>query len=308
MTFASGLQRDVAVVDEAAWGATPATPSFAYARVLQGSGMNATKQTELIRQLSSHANPIDLVQLGQDASGSYALVPSYGGAFETFLLAAIRQSAFTTNTAWNGRSTLSKTIEEKFTGTAANYIRFTGVEVESMDISLAARGLMEAAINVQGKAGAYATSLISGATYAAVNTEEYYNALGVSSIAIQSLSPVPSVRSLKCSIKHALTPINTVGNMYRSGNAFDMIEVTGSIETLFEDNSALAAFLSRASGSIVFVVGTVTTKKYRFTFPKVYFQEGSISQAGAGPILATLAFSAVYDGTNGTVKIERAVA
>lgn len=308
MTFASGLQRDLAVVDEVTWGTTPSTPAFAYARVLQGSGMNATKQTELIRQLSSHANPVDLVQLGQDAAGSYSLVPSYGGAFETFLLAAIRKSAFTTNAAWNGRDILSKTFEEKITGTAANYVRFTGVEIESMDISIAARGLMEASIAVQGKSGAYATSLISGATYAAVNAEEYYSALGVSSITLVGLSPVPSIRSLKMSIKHPLTPINAVGSLTRLGNVFDGIEVTGSIETLFETNAGLAAFLAHGSGSLAFTVGTVTSKKYTFAMPKVYFQEGSISQAGSGPVLATLGFTAVYDGANGTIKIDKAVA
>lgn len=308
MAFASGLQRDVAVIDEVTFGTTPATPAFTYLRVKEGSGMSPTKQTDIIRQLSQHANPVDLVQLGQDATGTYNLVPSYGGAFETMLLAAIRQTAFTTNVAWNGRNTLSKSFEEKITGTAAAYLRYTGVEVESMDINVAARGQMEASVSVQGKVGAVATSAISGATYTAVNTEEVYNALGVAGIAIQSLSPAPSVRSLSASIKHALTPINVVGSLTRLGNAYDQIEVTGSLETLFEDTTALAAFLNHNSGAITFTVGTVTAKKYKFTFPKVYFSEGAVSQAATGPVMVTLKFTAVYDGTNGTVKIEKAIA
>lgn len=308
MTFASGLQRDVAIVDETIFGVMPATPAFSYMRVLEGSGMNATAQTELIRQLSQHANPVDLVRLGADSSGSYKLVPCYGGAFESILLAAIRQTTFTTNIAWNGRASLPKEFEEKITGTATNYLRYGGVEVESLEISVAARGLMETTVNVQGQDATLATAIVSGATYTAVNSEEYYNALGVSGIAIQSLSPVPSVRSLTVSIKHALTPIHTVGSLYRVGNAFDQIEVTGTIETLFEDNAALTAFLNHTSGALTFTVGTVTTKKYRFTFPKVYFQEGTVSQAGAGPVLVTLGYTAVYDGANGTVKIEKAIA
>lgn len=308
MAFASGLQRDVGLTDEVTWGVTPATPAFNYLRVKEGSGMTPTKQTDIIRQLTQHANPVDLVQLGQDASGSYALVPSYGGAFETLLLATIRQSAFTTNVAWNGRAVLSKTFEEKITGTAAAYLRYTGVEVESMDLNIAARGQMEATVNLQGKVGAVATTAITGATYTAMNTEEVYNALGVAGIAIQSLSPVPSVRSLSASIKHALTPINALGSSSRLGNAFDQIEATGSVETLFEDTNALNAFLTHASGAITFTVGTVTAKKYKFTFPKVYFSEGKVSQSGTGPVLVTLGFTAVYDGTNGTVKIEKAIA
>lgn len=309
MAFASGMQRDIAVVDEATYGTTPTTPAFKLVRVLEGSGMNGTKVGEVIRQLTNHSNPIDMVQLGQDATGNYELVPSYGDAYESFLLAAIRQSSFTTNTAWNGRvAGVSKTIEEKITGTAANYLRFTGAEVEQLDISVTAREVMKSSISLQAKQASISTSAISGATYTASNTEEVYTALTASGLAIQSLSPVPAVRSISMSVRHAITPINTVGNLTRSGTTFDQIEVTGSIETLFEDKAAYDLFLNHTSGSIVFIVGSVTAKKYRFTLPKVYFQEGTFSQTGTGPVSATFGYTAVYDGTNGTIKIEKAVA
>jgi len=308
MTFASGLQRQIAIVAESTYGTTPATPAFTYARVLEGATINGVKQAEIIRQLSQHVNAIDYVQLGQDAAGSYNLVPTYGGAFETLLLQAIRQSAFSTNTAWNGRVESSFTVEEQVTGTAANYLRYTGAQVESLNLSMVARGLVEASVNLQGQDFAYATSTIAGATYAAVGTGEFYNALGVSGIAIQGLSPVPSVRSLKCSIKHALQPVNVVGNINRVGHISDMIEVSGTVETYFEDNSALSLFLNHSSGSLVFIMGTVTLNKYRVTFPKVFFSKGEVSQAGAGPIMATFDFAGVYDGTNGAVKIDKAVA
>lgn len=308
MAFASGMQRDIAVINEVTYGTTPATPAFKYMRVTEGSGMNATKSADVIRQLSTHSNPVDLIELGQDASGSYAMVPSYGDAFENMLLAAIRRTAFTTNTAWNGRDVVSQSIEEKITGTAANYLRFTGVEVESLDINVTARQLMQSSVQLQGKQASIATTALTGATYTAANTEEVYTGLGVTGLAIQSLSPVPSVRSITASIKHAIDPINTLGSKYRSATVFDQIDVTGQVETMFEDNAAYQAFLNHTSGAITFTVGSVTLKKYRFTFPKVYFQEGTVSQTGNGPVIVTLGYTAVYDGTNGTVKIERAIA
>jgi hypothetical protein len=308
MAFASGMQRDIAVISEVTYGTTPATPAFKYARVLEGSGMNATKATEVIRQLTSHSNPIDLIELGQDASGNYTLVPSYGDAFESIMLAAIRRSSFTTNTAWNGRDAISMSIEEKITGTAANYLRYTGVEVESFDINVTARQFMQSSVQVQGKQAAIATTAITGATYTAANTEEVYTALSVANLAVQSLSPAPSVRSITASIKHAMSPVNVLGSKYRSGTTFDQIDVTGQVETIFEDSAAYTAFLNHTSGALTFTVGTVTAKKYKFTFPKVYFQEGTVSQTGNGPVLVTLGYTAVYDGTNGTVKIEKAVA
>lgn len=309
MTVASGLQRDIAVVDEATFGTTPTTPGFKYVRVMEGSGMTATKVAEVIRQLTNHANPIDMVQLGQDATGSYELVPSYGDAYESFLLAAIRQSTFTTNVAWNGRvAGISKTIEEKITGTAANYLRFTGAEVEQLDISVTAREVIKSTVSLQAKQAAISTSVIAGATYTAANTEEVYTALTASGLAIHSLSPVPAVRSINLSIRHALTPINTVGNLTRSGSAFDMIEITGSVETLFEDKAAYDRFIGHNSGSLVFTVGSVTAKKYTFTLPKVYFNEGTVSQTATGPVSVTLGYTAVYDGTNGSISITKAVA
>lgn len=309
MAFASGMQRDIAIIDEVTYGTTPTTPAFKYVRVLEGSGMNGTKVTEVIRQLTNHSNPIDLTQLGQDAAGTYELVPSYGDAYEQLLLGAIRQSSFTANVAWNGRvAQVSKTIEEKITGTAANYLRFTGAEIEQMDISVTAREVMKSSVSIQAKAAAIATSAIAGATYTAANTEEVYTALTASGLAIHALNPVPTVRSISMSIRHALTPINTLGNLNRSGTSFDQIEVTGSVETIFEDKAAYDRFLGHNSGSLAFTVGSVTAKKYTFTLPKVYFQEGNFSQTGNGPVAVTLGYTAVYDGTNGTIKIDRAVA
>jgi hypothetical protein len=310
MTVGSGIIRDVATIDEVTFGTTPASPAFALMRVLDGSGMHATKVVDVLNQLSAHGNPVDMVQLGQDAVGSYSLVPSYGGAFETMLLAAIRQSAFTANVAWNGRvAQVSKTFEEKITGTALNYLRFTGVEIEQLDLELTARQVAKATISVQAKQMAIATSALASATYAAVNTEEVYTGLTVSSIAMLGLAPVPSITSLKLSVKHALTPLEVIGSLTRVGpSPIGRIEVTGSIETLFEDKTAHDLFLNHTSGALTATLGTVTTKKYTINVPKVFFQEGAVSQAGNGPISATFGFTGIYDGTNGCIQITKAVA
>jgi hypothetical protein len=310
MTFGAGIIRDVATIDEVTFGTTPASPAFTLMRVLEGSGMHATKVVDVINQLSAHGNPIDMVQLGQDAMGSYNLVPSYGGAFETMLLAAIRQSAFTANVAWNGRAPLtSKTFEEKIVGTATNYLRFTGVEVEQLDLDLTARQVAKATLSVQAKQMAVATSALASSTYAAVNTEEVLTGLTVSSIALLGLSPVPSITSLKLSVKHPLSPITVLGSLTRVGpSPYDRIAVTGSIDTVFEDRTAHDLFLNHASGALAMTLGTVTTKKYTINIPKVYFQEGAVSQAGSGPITATFGFTGVHDGTNGCIQITKAVA
>ena len=310
MTVASGLVRDVAVIAEATFGSTPSSPTFALMRVLEGSGMRGTKATELIRQLSTRSNPVDLVQLGQDGMGSYQMVPSYGGAFETVLLNAIKQSTFTTNVAWNGRySGGSMTFEEKITGTSANYFRYTGVEVEQLDLDATARQVLKASVNVQAQDLTVTTTAISTSTYTAVGTGEVFTALTVSGLSMLGLTTVPQVRSLKMSIKHALTPIYSLGNTYRTvASAFDMIDLTGSVETLFEDKDAYGLFLNHTSGALALTVGTTTTDKYTINLPKVYFSEGDISQAGTGPIVATFGFTAVDDGTNGCIQVTREVA
>lgn len=310
MAVASGLVRDVAVIAESTFGTTPASPTFALMRVMEGSGMHGTKATEIIRQLSAHGNPVDLVQLGQDAIGSYQMVPVYGGAFETVLLNAIKQSTFTTNVAWNGRYTGgSMTFEEKVTGTSANYFRYTGVEVEQLDLDATVRQVLKATANVQAQDLTVTTTAITTSTYTAVGTGEVFTGLTVSSIAMLGLTTVPSIRSLKMSVKHALTPIYSLGNTYRTtASALDLIDLTGSIETIFEDKTAHDLFLNHSSGALTMTIGSTTNNKYTINMPKVYFQEGEISQAGTGPIIATFGFTAVYDGTNGSISITKAVA
>jgi predicted transcriptional regulator len=156
---------------------------------------------------------------------------------------------------------------------------------------------------------AVATSAIASSTYAAVNTEEVYTGLTVSALAMLGLSPVPSITSLKVSIKHPLSPIPVIGSLTRVGpSPYDQIAVTGSIDTVFEDKTAHDLFLNHTSGALAVTIGTVSAKKYTINIPKVYFQEGAVSQAGSGPISATFGFTGVYDGTNGCIQITRAVA
>lgn len=307
MALASGMQRGIAVIAEATYGTTPATPAFNYMRVLEGSGMSVQKQTDIIRQLSDHSNPFDLVELGYDTSGTYQLVPSYGGAFETLLAGAFK-STFSTNTMWNGRTQPSYTIEEKITGTAANYHRFTGVEIESIELVAQARSYLQASISTTGKDATMSTSIVTGATYTAATTGEAMTSLSVANLAMLGLATVPSVRSIRLNVSHAHTPITVVGNKYRVGTSMDQINATGTVETMFEDKSAYDLFLNHTQGALSFTVGATTLQKYKFTLPAVRFNEGTVSQTGNGPVLVTLGFTAVYDGTNGTVKVEKAVA
>ena len=68
--------------------------------------------------------------------------------------------------------------------------------------------------------------------------------------------------------------------------------------------------LDHGGGALSFVAGSGANKKYRFTFPKIIFLDGTVPSGGnTDDVMVSIPWRAVYDPTEGcSVKIERAVA
>ena len=118
MGIAPGSQTRVAFVPETAWGTTPATPSFKTIR-RTGGNLRTTKPTQTTNEVRSDRNVSDLMQLGQDVTGSYDFEMTYGGAFDD-LLAAVMYGAWSNNVLKNGSEVQSLSVEETIgTGSGA---------------------------------------------------------------------------------------------------------------------------------------------------------------------------------------------
>lgn len=307
MAFANGSGARVAYVAETAYATTPATPTFKVLRVT-GGGMRTDKSTVVSDEIRADRNVAGEGLVGIDASGSYDFELTYGTMDD--LLASALQGAWATNVLKNGVTPSYVTFEETLNlGGSSSFSRFTGCSVNSLSLSISAREKVTGTINLMGQKETLATSIVTGATYTAANSEPILTASGhVASLSVAA--GTPKVRSLTLEIANNLRARPVVGSLYSEEPGSGRFEVTGTLQAYFESNALYQSVLDHGGGAISFTVGAATTKKYTISLPNVQFLNGSRVIGGNDQdIMVDIPYRAVYDGTAAcSLQITRAVA
>jgi len=308
MTIASTSRSRVAYIPEVTWGVTPATPAFQELRRTSGN-LTTKKGTTVSDEIRLDRNVRDEYQVSQDVTGSYDLELSYGSYDD--LLAAALFGDWSTNVLWNGSTEKSFTFEETVDlggGTYA-YSRFAGVEVSTLALNFNSRAAVKGSVSLMGKQETTGSAIISGATYVAPNTNKIETAVSVASLSVASLSPVPKIKSLSLNINNNLRVRDRIGSLYSEQFGMGQADITGTLEAYFESNALYDAVLAHGGGAISLVVGAVSTKKYQIDLPNVVFLDGAKKLGGkSDDVMVSLPIRALYDGSNGSMKITRAVA
>jgi hypothetical protein len=309
MAIASTSRTRVAYIAEAAYGTTPATPTFLEIR-RTGGEMRTKKTTVVSDEISLDRNIRDEYQVAQDAEGQYDFELTYG-TFDDLLAGALFGS-WTTNVLTNGSVEQSFTFEETVDlgGGSFAYSRFIGVEVDSLALNFPARKGVTGSIKLMGKQQSLATAIIAGATYTAPNTNVPETSVSVANLSIAGLAPAPKIKNLALNIANNLRIRDTVGSLYTDSFGSGQIDVTGSFDAYFESNALYQAVLDHGGGAISLTVGAVANKKYTIEMPVVRFLDGARRLGGKNDdVMINVPFRAIYDsGISGSIRITRAVA
>lgn len=308
MAIASTSRSRVAYISEAAFGTTPATPTFIEMRRTNGN-LGTKKSTVKSEQVTLDRNVRAEYQTAQDVTGSYDFEFS-ADSLDNLLAGALRAS-WATNVLVNGAAEPSFTFEETIDVTGSNvYQRYTGCMIDSLSLNIAARRAVTGSVNIVGVQQTLATTIITGATYTAAPTTAIETADKVAALAIAGINPVPKIKSLSLNIANNLRARDKVGSLYADSFGAGTCDVTGTIEAYFESNALLQSVLDHGGGAISFTLGQVANKKYTFSLPAVTFLDGSRKIGGNNDdVMMSIPFRAVYDATTaGSIKITRAVA
>lgn len=308
MTIASTSRSRVAYIPEVTWGVTPATPAFQEMR--RTSGNLATKKgTVTSDEIRLDRNIRDEYMVSQDVTGSYDLELSYGSYDD--LLAAAMFGDWSSNVLWNGSTEKSFTFEETVDLGGGNYAysRYLGCEVSTLALTFNSRAAVKGSFSIMGKQETTDSAIIAGATYTAPNTNKIETAVSVASLAIAGMTPVPKIKALSLNINNGLRIRDRIGSLYSEQFGMGQADITGSFDAYFESNALYDQVLAHGGGALSLTVGAVTAKKYTFDIPNAIFTDGSKKLGGKNDdVMVTIPFRAVYDGSNGSMKITRAVA
>lgn len=309
MAIAPTSRTRVAYVAEVTPGTTPATPTFLQIR-RTGGEMSTKKTTAVSDEISLDRNVRDEFQVAQDPAGGYDFELTYG-TFDDIFSAALFGS-WAANVLTNGSTEQSLTFEQTvdFGGGSFGYSRFPLTLIDSLALEFTARKGVTGSIKTMAKQETLATSIITGATYTAANTNAVQTSVSVASLAIAGLSPVPKIKSLSLNIANNLRIRDVVGSLFTDSFGSGQIDVTGSFDAYFESNALYQAVLDHGGGAISLTVGAVTAQKYTISIPVVRFLDGARKLGGKNDdVMVTVPFRAINDsGIGGSIRITRAVA
>jgi len=308
MAFANGSERRTAYVAETVFGTTPATPAFKLLRITGGS-LRTSKGTVTSDEIQADRNIRDELMVSQDVTGSYDFELT-GDTFDDFIAAALR-GAWASNVLKNGVLRPSFTVEETISfGGANSFSRFTGVAVNTMSLNLPSRQKVTGSFGLMGAQETLADTIVTGATYAAANTNQPATAsANVGTLSVGGTTTPFRVKSLTLEVNNELRVRDAVGTMFSAEFGAGRANVTGTIECYFEGNDQYQAVLDHGSGAISFTVGVEANKKYTILVPKARFLDGARNPGGnTDDAMISLPFRGIYDATTqASIQITRAV-
>jgi hypothetical protein len=312
MAIASASTARLALVKEAAWGATPATPAFAVAR-MTGESLNLTRQSVASNEIRADRNLADLIQVGGGAGGEVQVEWSYGGAGSALdlMLESALFGAWSSDVLKNGSDETSLTIEKTFdTGATGVFVRLTGMVANTMTLTATAGQVLTGGFGFLGKGGSVGDAALVGATYAPAPSGPVMDAAaGFASLGLGALSS-PKIRSVSLSATNNLRGQSVVGSIEAAGLGLGRFDLTGSIEVYLENKQLLDVYLAGNGLDLSFVIGSVSGERYAFDLPRIKLTAAEVVAGGNDEdVMVRCGFQALHDPVEGcAIKVTRAVA
>lgn len=115
------------------------------------------------------------------------------------------------------------------------------------------------------------------------------------------------IRSMSMELTNNLRGQEAVGTLGYIGIALGRLEITGNIELYFEDGNEYQTFLDNDDFQFSFVVQDVDGNYYKFIFPRVKYEEGTILSGGLDQdLMVSGKWRALYDATsNCMIQIDK---
>lgn len=291
---ASGSLHSIGYVAEAAYGTTPATPAFKPLRYTKSS-------LDLAKTIFQSA---ELRPDRQIAGITHGLV-SVGGSVDTELsyqshddlLEAVLCGTWTAGVLKAGLLRRSFTIERHFAD-VGEYLRYTGCEIDTLDLKAGTGGIVTATYGFMGQAAAGDEAAIAGATYPAASTTSPMNSLA-GTTAQEGGAAIAVVTEVSISLKNNMAARNVIGSNESLEPSIGRSDLTGSMTAYFETLALYEKFMNETISSLEFSTSD-GINSYDFLVPKIKYTGGSIPVDSEGPILVTMPFQGLLDSVTGT--------
>ena len=303
--MADGSRHSLSYILEAVYGQTPATPALKAIRHTSTT-LGLSRETLTSEELRSDRMIPDVRGGAQQVGGDIEFELSYG-SFDD-ILQAVLCGTWAPDGGGVGIDRLkaaavrrSFTLERYFADIlSANkpYHRFTGVEFNSLDLSIASNAMVTGTFGTVGQGQSLGTAIIAGATYPAGSTTSVMDSFN--GTLNEGGSTIALITEIQLSLDNGLEPRFVVGSKNTIRPSIARSNVSGSISAYFEDSVLLEKFINETSSSLSFQLLDPEGNKQIWTMPKIKYMGGQPDVGGEGPVLLSMPFQALLDPVSGT--------
>ena len=303
--MANGSRHSMRYVAEATYGTTPATPAFKPIRHTSTT-LGLSKEALQSEEIRDDRQIADFRHGSYQIGGDIGIELSYGG-FDDLIQAVLMGTwapgvpAVGTDRLMAGSTRRSFTVERYFGDIQAAdkpYHRFTGVEFNTLSLSVAANAMVTGTFGVLGKSLSLATAIVAGATYAAPTTtsplDSFTGTITEGGVAIAVIT------ELTLTLENSLEARFVVGSKSSIQPSSGRSNCSGQVTAYFENSLLLEKFINETESSIIFTLPDGAGNTYTFTLPRIKYTGGQPDVSGEGPITLSMPFQALVDSVTGT--------
>lgn len=301
MAFAQGSRSQLAYVEETTFGVTPTTPATILVP-FSSHTLNLTKQrlqgndilADRIPRIDRHGN--------RNAAGD--LVCDLRDTDYDPFIESVFFSAFPTSGVMTVGTTLKSFTIEDMQLDINQYRVFTGMAVNSMNMSIAPNQMVTTTFNFVGADMSISGTSIDATPTAASGGEPYDSYSGSIN---EGGSAIAIVTSLDVTITNSLAPTFVVGSASTPQLEFGRCEVEGTLTAYFENATLMNKFLNETVSTLDFTLDDpVTGSTLKFEMNEVKYLGADLPVADPQSRILTMPFVALYDATDtSNIKVTR---
>ena len=291
-------------------GLTPSSsPSFSDMRHT-GTTLGLSKESFQSEELHEDRQIRDFRHGVKSVAGDVSLELSYG-SFDDFL-EAVMCGTWTADVLTAGTTRRSFSVLREFTDLSAGdkpYHLFTGVEVNTLELTIPASGMVTGSFGVIGNGLSVEQDLtaLGTPTFGALGTTAPFESF--TGTITEGGSGIAVVTEVSLSLTNGLAVRNVVGSDETILPTIGRSNLTGSITAFFENSTLLEKFLDETESAMVITLVDPAGNSYTLELPRIKYNGGQPDVSGEGSITITLPIQALYDVTaTSQLKITRASA
>lgn len=293
--FSQNLRTRIAMVQETVWGDTPANPAMTLLPVtafslnltrneLKDTSIRADRQA----RYSISGNSTVAGDIGVDLAPTFAL---------TLLASAMKGVTDVNGETKVGVTQTSFTCEQGSLDTNL-YSVYTGLVVDSAQISIGLNDVLKATFSVIGQDMAVAEVPMTGATYSDEPVEDPYTHF--SGTIKENGVACGYLTQMEINLASGSVANYALGDTFAKNITFGMSDITLSTTAYFKDHVLLNKFLNGNSTSFEITAMNANGDKITFTVPKVKLTQATKQISTSGSITLSISASALFDTVTST--------